>query len=77
MEDKKSASDFIVDKNINYPLAYSEKSIKTLIQEYGNSDKVLPYSVLVGPDQKILSIFPGILSENKINRVLGRLLDGF
>lgn len=79
MESKKDAEEFIQGKSINYPNAYSssENSVKEILGKYGNPDGILPYSVLISPSQNILSIYPGIISETKMQRVLGRFLDSF
>jgi len=90
MESQKNAKAFLQGKEINYPNAYNgeenadksiskkeNNSVKELLAEFGNSDGILPFSVLINPHQNILSIYPGIIGENKMNRVLGRLLDNF
>lgn len=84
MEDKDTATQFLQNKSINYPNASADEnnkdndnSVKTLLAKYGNPDGILPFSVLVSPQQKILSIYPGIISNTKMQRVLGRLLDNF
>ena len=89
MESQKDAKAFLQGKEINYPNAYNgeegtknidkkeSNSIKELLADFGNPDGILPFSVLVSPRQDILSIYPGIISEKKMNRVLGRLLDNF
>ena len=77
VENKQDAKQFIQDKNINYPNAYGEESMTDLLKEMGNPDAILPFSVLLSPRQEILSIYPGILSQAKMNRVIGRLLDNY
>jgi len=62
---------------INYPITSGKIETNKVIDQYGNPDGMLPYSVLISPKQEILSIYPGILSEAKMQRVLGRLLDNF
>ena len=89
MESQKDAKAFLQGKEINYPNAYNgeedaenfdkkeDNSVKKLLAKFGNPDGILPFSVLLNPRQNILAIYPGIISENKMNRVLGRLLDNF
>lgn len=82
MESHDDAKQFLQGKQINYPNAYGadekgKNSVKEMLAKYGNPDGILPFSVLINPSQNILSIYPGILSETKMNRVLGRLLDNF
>jgi len=82
VENQKNAEKFLQGREINYPNAYDadEKganTVKEMLTKYGNPDGILPFSVLISPSQNILSIYPGILSERKMNRVIGRLLDNF
>jgi len=84
VENKKNAEKFLQGQKINYPNAYDadadEKganTVKEMLTKYGNPDGILPFSVLISPSQNILSFYPGILSETKMNRVIGRLLDNF
>lgn len=77
MESKEDADKFIQGQKVNYPNAYGEESIKKLLSKYGNPDGILPFSVLINPQHNILSIYPGIIGETQMQRVLGRLLDNF
>jgi len=82
MESQKDAKAFLQGKDINFPNAFSadesgENSVKEILTNFGNPDGILPFSVLISPSQNILSIYPGIISETKMNRVLGRFLDSF
>ena len=77
VESKADAQTFLKDKKLNYPNVYTEgKGIKELLKKYGNPDQVLPFSVLLSPKQEVMAIYPGILSKNKMQRVLSRLLGG-
>jgi len=77
VESKEDAQAFLKDKKLNYPSVYSEgEGIKELLKKYGNPDQVLPFSVLLSPKQDIMAIYPGIISKNKMQRVLNRLLGG-
>jgi thiol-disulfide isomerase/thioredoxin len=77
MEDKEDVQKFIKDKDLKYPILYGKDAVHETLTHYGNPEALLPYSVLVSPDQKILSLYPGIISETQMNRVLGRFLDDF
>jgi len=82
MESQKDAQAFLQGKEINYPNAFGvdekgKKPVKEILTKFGNPEAILPFSVLINPSQKILAIYPGIISETKINRVVGRLLDSF
>lgn len=79
VEDEPFVKKFLEDEKIkiNYPITFGKIKANKLIEKYGNPDGMLPYSVLISPKQEVLSIYPGILSEAKMERVLGRLLDSF
>ena len=79
VEDKPFVKRFLQDEDLalNYPITSGKLDTNKIIDLYGNPDGMLPYSVLVSPKQEILAIYPGILSEAKMQRVLGRLLDSF
>ncbi len=74
IEDKKSASDFAKDFNINYPIAYGLENSLEVAGAYGDPDGALPYSVLISADQKILSIHAGFLSEDKLIEMIEKNL---
>lgn len=79
VEDKPFIDKFLETQalELNYPITSGKTESSKIMTKYGNPDGFLPYSVLISPRQDILSIFPGILSETKMNRVLGRLLNSF
>ena len=37
---------------------------------YGNPDGALPYSVLIGKDQKIIAVYAGIIHEDKLMKII-------
>ena len=79
VEDEPFVKKFLENETleINYPISSGKSETTQIIEKYGNTDSMLPYSVLVSPRQEILAIYPGILSETKMNRVLGRFLNDF
>ena len=77
MDNPADAKQFVSSLSVNFPIAVENNEVKKILSDYGNPDNLLPYSVLISPKQEILSIFPGILSENKARRIIGRLLDNF
>ena len=79
LEDKPFIKRFIKDQSLtlNYPVTTGKTKTNKVIEQYGNPDGMLPYSLLVSPKQEILAIYPGIISEAKMHRVLGRLLNSF
>ena len=79
VEDKPFIDKFLQTQKLelNYPITTGKAESSKIMTRYGNPDGFLPYSVLISPRQDILSIYSGILSETKMNRVLGRLLNSF
>jgi len=63
--------------DINFPMTSGKAETNKILEQYGNPDGMLPFSVLISPKQNIISIYPGIIGETKMNRVLGRFLDDF
>jgi len=70
MESKEAATGFAEKVGINYPNAYGFDDVQAIAEKYGNPDGGLPYSVLIGPDQKILSVYAGFLSEEKLKKMI-------
>lgn len=77
MESKEDANKFLQTQDVNYPNAYGAEAIREILKKVGNEDGILPFSILLSPKQEIMAIYPGIVSETKMQRVLGRLLDDF
>jgi thiol-disulfide isomerase/thioredoxin len=79
LEDKPFIKKFIQDQSLdlNYPITANKLETEKLIEKYGNPDGMLPYSVLVSPKLEVLAIYKGLLSEAKMNRIIGRLVDSF
>ena len=79
VEDKPFVEKFLETHSLelSYPITTGKRESTEVMTQYGNPDGLLPFSVLISPKQEILSIYPGILSKTKMNRVLGRLLNNF
>lgn len=79
VEDKPFIEKFLETHSLalSYPTTTGKKLSTKVMTQYGNPDGFLPFSVLISPRQEILSIYPGILSKTKMNRVLERLLNSF
>ena len=74
IESKTDAANYAKEIGINYPVSFGlEKSLE-VAGEYGNPDGGLPYSVLIDANQKILSVYSGFLSEDKLNKMLAKHL---
>lgn len=66
IEDKEDVAAYAKEVGINYPITYGTEAAYDVSGEYGNPDGALPYSVLISPDQQILSVFHGFLSDEKL-----------
>lgn len=74
IEDKAAVSSYVKEMGINYPIAYGVETVHQTATTYGNPDGALPYSVLVGPDQKIVAIYSGLLSEDALEKIIKKNL---
>ena len=74
LEDKRDAETFAKDIGINYPIAFGVEPVHDAASAYGDPDGALPYSVLISPDQKILAVYAGFLSEEKLTSLIKKHL---
>ncbi len=74
LEDKADALRYAKDIGINYPIAHGIETVHDVATAYGNPNGGLPYTVLISPEQKILSVFSGFLSEEKLKKMLEKHL---
>ena len=70
LEDKRSADNFAKKIGVNYPYAFGLEVIQDRAAAFGNPDGGLPYSVLIGADQKIISVYYGFISEEKLKKMI-------
>jgi peroxiredoxin len=70
IEDKKSATSFAKDIGINYPSSYGLDDSLKVAEQYGNAAGGLPYSVLISPDQKIITVHSGFLGEELLQKMI-------
>ncbi len=74
IEDKKESLAYANDVGINYPVAYGLESSLEVAALYGDPDGALPYSVLIGKDQQIISVHSGFLSEDVLKKLIDKNL---
>lgn len=74
IESKQDAERYARDIGINYPVSYGMEQSLEVAAKYGDPDGALPYSVLISPDQKILSVHSGFLSEDKLKEMIEKYL---
>lgn len=67
---KDTVQEFVDSMGVNYPILYGEMSALELTTLYGNRLGVLPFSVFVGKDNKIISVHNGEITAETIKNVL-------
>ncbi|MDH5393703.1 MAG: TlpA family protein disulfide reductase [Gammaproteobacteria bacterium] len=67
---KDAVQDFVDSIGVNYPILYGEMAALDLTTAYGNRLGVLPFSVFVGKDNKIISVHNGEITAETIKNVL-------
>lgn len=74
IDDINAVKSFVELQNMQYPVWQGGSDATQLSREYGNSYGALPYSVIFDRNGKIHTMHSGELSEEKLRRVLARLL---
>jgi len=67
---KDTVQDFVDSLGVNYPILYGEMAALELTTLYGNRLGVLPFSVFVGKDNKIISVHNGEITAETIKNIL-------
>jgi len=67
---KDTVQDFVDSMGVNYPILYGEMSALELTTLYGNRLGVLPFSVFIGKDNKIISVHNGEITAETIKNLL-------
>ena len=55
---------------VNYPILIGQMNLQDTSLQLGNTRQVLPYSVLIGDDGRILAAYPGPLSAAQLEQWL-------
>ena len=74
VEELKPIKAYSDEIGINYPITHNEELALKVASAYGNPDGALPYSILISRDQKILEIFPGLLTPTKLSAAIEKHL---
>lgn len=69
-----AVKEFMKKTPIEYPVVFGVRSTTQLVQAYGNSSGVLPYTVFVDRKGRIQTIAPGLLKEAFTRRSIEKLL---
>jgi thiol-disulfide isomerase/thioredoxin len=74
IEDKEAVMKYSQEVGINYPTAYGVDDAYKVASAYGNPDGGLPYSILIDKNQKVLEVFYGFLSEERLEDLINKNL---
>ncbi len=74
IEDKENVENFLKEVPINYPTSYGVEEAYKVSAKYGNPDGALPYTLVIGPNQKILESFNGLVHETMLEKALNKHL---
>jgi thiol-disulfide isomerase/thioredoxin len=66
MDDQAMARTFLAAHPPHYPILLGNLDEPSTTQQFGDTSGVLPYSVLLGPDGRVLATQAGALSETQI-----------
>ncbi len=70
LEGLEEAKGYAKEVSFNYPNGYGKNAGHIIASAYGDSAGALPYSVLIGRDQKIIAVFPGLLRPAKLSKAI-------
>jgi peroxiredoxin len=68
MDDPQLAKAFLASHPLNYPILLGDLASPSTSQQLGDTTEVLPYSVLIGADGRVLAARTGALSTEELNR---------
>ena len=74
LDNKQNVADFVDPMDMNYPILLAEKEGIALAQAYGNRLGVLPYTVIVDRNGKIIYTQRGELTYSIAEKVIKPLL---
>jgi len=74
IEAKEDVELYAKEVSFNYPITYGEEESYKVSGLYGNPDGLLPYTIVISPEQKILDVFNGFVSEETLEDVISKHL---
>lgn len=66
---------FVAEMGMNYPVLVGEQTVIRVAEDYGNRIGILPYTVIIGRDQRIAFIKKGPLHYAEADAIIAALLD--
>jgi peroxiredoxin len=74
LDNQESVKSFVSTYGISYPILVGEADVFKTSADYGNTEGVLPYSVLIDNEGIIRWKYAGVIKHDKINDLLNDLL---
>ncbi len=74
IDEMDATRDFVEKYNVNYPILVGEFKAMSVSQHYGNSLGILPYTVVIDREGKIVYQHQGEFSEKKLIEIISPLL---
>jgi thiol-disulfide isomerase/thioredoxin len=74
LDDEQSVRNFVSTYGISYPILVGDADVFEVSAAYGNTEGVLPYSVLVDKDGIVRWQYAGKVRENDISNLLSEFL---
>jgi len=71
MDEPIHARDFLAAHPVNYPILLGQLTPPSTSLQLGDAREMLPYSVLIGADGRILATHVGVLSASQLEQWLG------
>lgn len=75
IDDAEAVQDFLKDSPVHYPILLADENGDDPSLRFGDTRSVLPYSVLIGRDGKLLAQRAGNFSADSLERWLGSHVD--
>lgn len=74
LDDREKVKSFVSTYGISYPILVGESDVFETSADYGNTEGVLPYSVLIDDTGVIRWRYAGLLREDQVTDILSDLL---
>lgn len=70
MDEKEQILDFLARQSIDYPIFFGQERVSELMDYYGNSFGVLPFTVITDENGKYLTSVVGEVSDRRLSEVI-------
>lgn len=72
MDEPRRINAFLTDHPVNYPILFGDADATATLKAWGNPRALLPYSVMIGADGRIMATHAGPLSPTQMQQWLTR-----